>query len=197
MNVRLAGTLALATLCMPFSLPVWASSLPRVDFGTRPLIGLGFGSNQTLQAGGSLSIDVPVNESFMLGGAAASTFGGGLNYDVRGVYRFIVGAQGSGPSIAAIVGLWGQPGLASFQTTFGAAPFVGFGMAYPITDRFTARLDLAYAPFFDYASANETFVFLGGPPTSGVEVGYRLMSNLEATLGINGRGDFLGASYTF
>lgn len=188
--------LALALALLP-CLPAAASSLPRADIGSRPVLGIGVGGNQSLQAGGSLSLDVPVTDAIAIGGSASSTFAGGLDYDVRGMYRFILGASSTGPSISAILGLWGQPGLSGFQTGFGAAPYLGFGLAYPINEKFTVRLDLAYAPFFDYAHANETLVFLGGPPSSGVEVGYHITKNFEATLGLNGRGDLIGASYTF
>lgn len=189
--------LALALTLLGWAQPARASSLPRADFGSQPILGIGVGGNQSWQAGGSLSADFPLNDSLMLGASAASSLGGALNYDVRGMYRFVVGTRSTGPSIAAVVGLWGQPGLPYFQTSLGAAPFIGFAMAYPITDRFTARLDLSYAPFFDYAHASQSLVFLGGPPSSGLEVGYKVAPNLEATLGLNGRGDFLGANFQF
>lgn len=175
--------------------PAMASSLPRVDFGTSPSVGLGFGANQALQAGGSLSVDVPVGQDFLVGGALSSTITGGIVYDARALYRFVEG-DNEGPSIAAMVGIWGSPGLTRFQLPISAAPLVGFGLAYPITPQFDIRLNLAYSPFFNYGPS-EFLGFIGGPPGTGIEVGYQIMPNIEATLGINGRGDLLGLNMTF
>jgi hypothetical protein len=143
-----------------------------------------------------LAVDLPVWSSLAVGGAVGTTLAGGTNFDLRAAYRFVEGSQLT-PAIAAIVGAWGAPGQAGFSSSLGVAPYVGFALAYPITDRFNARLDLTYAAFYDYSRAGETLLFLGGPPASGLEVGYKILPNLEATLGINGRGDFLGANYNF
>jgi hypothetical protein len=194
MTIRMI-TLALALAMLPAG-GALASSLPRADFGDRPILGVGLGGNQSWSAGGSLAIDVPVWNGLALGGALNTSLGGSFGYDLRAAYRFVEGSQFT-PAIAAIAGAWGAPGATGFTNSLGVAPYLGFALAYPITDRFNARLDLTYAPFYRYAGAGETLVFLGGPPSSGLEVGYKVLPNLEATLGINGRGDFLGANYSF
>lgn len=188
----LAGVAALGI----FTAPAEASSLPRVDFGTSPTVGLGFGANQALQAGGSLSVDVPLFGDALVGGALSSTVLGTLVYDVRALYRIVDGASGEGPSIAGMIGLWGSPGATAFQLPGQFAPMIGFGMAYAINAQFDVRLNLAYSPFFRYG-ASEFLGFVGGPPGSGIEVGYQLTPAMEATLGINGRGDLLGLNMTF
>lgn len=175
--------------------PAEAASLPPVDFGDQTIVGLGVGADQALTAGGSLSIDVPVGSRLLLGGAVASTLGGQFNYDLRGVYRLVEGSRET-PAIGGILGLWGAPGMAGFQLPVAAAPFVGFALAYAATDQIDLRLNLAYSPFFDYGPS-EFLGFIGGPPVSGLEVGYQLTPNLEATIGINGRGDFAGVNYAF
>lgn len=183
-----------AALAMVAS-PAVASSLPRVDFDDRPTVGVGFGTNQAWSPAGSVSLDIPVGDQWLVGGAVASTLAGGLNGDLRLVYRFVEGGT-AGPTIAAIAGVWGEPlgrpmGLSSrFSLPGGAAPLVGFGLAYPVWDRIHLRLNLIYSPFFLYGA--ETLGFIGGPPGSGLEVGYELNSAIQATLGINGRGDVLG-----
>jgi hypothetical protein len=176
--------------------PALASSLPRADFGDRPTVSLGLGGNQAWSAGGSLAVDLPVWDSLALGGAVGTSLAGGLNYDLRAAYRFVSAGQYT-PAVAAVVGAWGAPGQPNFTSSLGVAPYIGFALAYPINERFNIRLDLTYATFYNYAAAGETLLFLGGPPSSGLEVGYKLLPNLEATLGINGRGDFLGANYSF
>lgn len=189
-----ALTWSLAAACA--ANPAAASSLPRVDFGDRPSVGLGIGANQSLQAGGSLSLDAPIASQLMLGGAISTSILGNLVYDVRAMYRIVEGVSGEGPSIAGMIGLWGAPGASNFQLPGQVAPLVGFGMAYAINEQFDVRLNLAYSPFFTYTSG-EFLGFVGGPPGSGIEVGYQLLPNLEATLGINGRGDVLGLNMTF
>lgn len=175
--------------------PAAASSLPRVDFGTEPIVGLGLGVNQGLSAGGSLSLDVPVGTRWMAGASVGSSLARSITYDVRAIYRLVDGGPET-PAIGAIVGLWGAPGAPGFQFPLGVAPLVGFGLAYTINEQFDVRLNLSYSPFFNYGSG-EFLTFIGGPPLAGLEVGYQLSPGLEATLGINGRGDFLGLAYTF
>lgn len=175
--------------------PAWASSLPGVDFGDRPVAGLGVGANEALSAGGSLSVDVPLGDQILVGGAIASTFGGNVNYDLRAMYRLVEGSSDS-PAIGGLVGVWGAPGLPGFQLPVSAAPFVGFALAYSPMERVDLRLNLAYSPFFDYGPS-EFLGFIGGPPVSGLEVGYQLTPSLEATLGLNGRGDFVGVNMAF
>lgn len=191
----LAG-LAVVGAAAAFQAPAEASSLPRVDFDTSPSVGLGFGANQSLQAGGSLSIDVPVASQLLVGGAVSSSIVGSLVYDVRALYRLVEAVPGESPAIAGMVGVWGAPGAARFQLPGQFAPLIGFGLAYPINEQFDVRLNLAYSPFFTYG-ASEFLGFIGGPPGSGIEVGYQVTPNLEATLGINGRGDLLGLNMTF
>lgn len=191
--IKLSAVLALA-LTVVLAPVAAASSLPKVDFGEKPLFGFGLGINQLLRTGGSLSLDVPFGSTMLLGGSVATNMDGSINYDVRGLYRLIEGGR-EGPTIAGMVGLWGAPGTANFQLPGSVAPLLGFGLAYPATDKIDVRLNLVYSPFFTYTT--EFLTFIGGPPTSGVEVGYQLTPTLEVTLGVNGRGDILGANMTF
>lgn len=187
---------ALAALALTVGLvpQAQASSLPRVDFGDKPIFGFGVGMNQNWSTSGSVSLDVPFASTFLLGGSIATRIDGSVNYDLRGMYRFIEGGH-DGPTIAGILGVWGAPGQTGFSLPGQVAPLVGFGLAYPATDKIDLRLNLCYSPFFNYTT--EFLTFIGGPPTSGAEVGYKLTPNTEVTLGINGRGDFLGANLTF
>ncbi|HEY9721656.1 MAG TPA: hypothetical protein V6D47_06560 [Oscillatoriaceae cyanobacterium] len=171
-----------------------ASTLPGVDFGTQPLVGLAIGTGLAWAPSGAVSFDLPLGESFMVGASAGTSYGTQLNFDVRGIYRLVVGNRES-PTIGVMAGLWGAPGMAGFQLPGGVAPFVGFGLSYDVTKRITARLNLAYSPFFNYN--NTALLFMDGPPSAGVELGYKVRPNLQATLGLDGRGDLLGLSWTY
>lgn len=175
-----------------------ASSLPAADFGERPVLGVGLGTGLGWRPGGSLAVTWPLMDQIALGGALASTFTGGVTYDVRGVYRFVEGSR-EGPSIAGIVGLWGAAGGIGpdprFTMGVPLAPSIGFGLAYSPLDKLALRLNLAYSPFFAYGT--ETLGFIGGPPSTGIEAAYVLMPGFEVTAGLNGNGDILGCSYLF
>jgi hypothetical protein len=192
MSRVLAGLAAVSIGVVPAA--AWASSLPKVDFGTQPSVGLGINVNSAFTTGGSVSIDVPFWDVFQVGGAIATRLDGSVNYDVRAMYRFIEGGK-DGPSIAGIIGVWGAPGQSGFTLPGSVAPLVGFGLAYPAMDKLNLRLNLAYSPFFNYTS--EFLTFIGGPSVAGAEVAYELTPNTEVTLGINGRGDFVGANLHF
>jgi hypothetical protein len=191
---RAIAALAALALTLAVSPLARASSLPRVDFGEKPLLGVGLGANQNWATSGSLSLDVPFADTFLLGGSIATRIDGSVNFDLRGMYRFIEGGK-EGPTVAGILGVWGAPGQAGFTLPGQVAPLVGFGLAYPATDQVDLRLNLAYSPFFQYT--HEFLTFIGGPPLAGVEVSYQLTPIMEVTLGVNGRGDFLGANLAF
>ena len=175
-----------------------ASSMPGADFGDRPTLGAGFGTDLGWRPGGSVALTWPVMDHLAMSGALASSFVGGVTFDVRGIYRFVEGGR-EGPSIAGIVGLWGATGGLGPDPRFtlGApvAPAIGFGLAYSPLDRLALRLNLAYSPFFTYGS--ETLGFIGGPPSTGIEAAYELFPGFEVTAGLNGNGDLLGVSYVF
>ena len=171
-----------------------ASSMPRADFGDRPALGLSLGTDAAFQAGGSLSVDLPVWPQLTVGAGVGSTMAGALTYDVRAFYRFVEPSDG-GLAVGGLVGAWGAPGSSAFQLPVAVAPFIGFGMAYTFMPKLTARLNLAYSPF--YQPTTELFGVFGGPTVSGVEVAYQLTPAIAATLGLNGRGDIVGLNMTF
>ena len=101
---RLYAGLAAVLVAVAASPAAWASSLPKVDFGSQPSVGLGVGTNQAFTTGGSVSIDIPFLDVFQVGGAIATRLDGSVNYDVRAMYRFIEGGT-EGPSIAGMLGV--------------------------------------------------------------------------------------------
>jgi hypothetical protein len=170
---RLA-TLAFASLLLvAAAAPARASSMPRADFGGRPVLGLGLGN------GLSVGLDVPLSSALSLGGSFNAGFvtARTSSVDLRLLYKLVTadrgrfqldllgGMQGGGPGFA----------LAGFE------PVVGVAMAYGLLPRLTLRLNLATGVF------NR-----GGIGPSGIELGYDLTPTIEGTLGGNGRGDFLG-----
>ncbi len=189
---------AIAAALVMTQTPALASSLPGADYGERPVLGVGLGAGLGWRPGGSLAVTWPVLDQLAVGGALASTFAGGVTFDVRGVYRFVEGSR-EGPAIAGIVGLWGAAGGLGpdprFTMGVPLAPAIGFGLAYSPLDKLAIRLNLAYSPFFAYGT--EALGFIGGPPSTGVEAGYQLAPGLEVTAGLNGNGDILGFSYRF
>jgi hypothetical protein len=171
-----------------------ASTLPRADFASHPLLGVGLGMSQAPALEGALSYDMPLTSQVLLGASVGYGLGSNVTYDVRALYRFIP-LSPDGPAIAGILGVWGAPGQTGFQLGGNMAPFVGVGLAYAINDRFDARVDLSYSPFYNYG--NQFLSIIGGPPIFGGEVGYKFSPTLQATLGLDGRGDIAGLSLSF
>lgn len=196
MSFARAAALALGIAVMTAA-PAMASSLPQADLD-KPRLGVGVGTGLGWRPGGSLAVDVPLGDAIGAGLALQTTFTGATTIDARASYRFVDGSRES-PAIAAIAGVWGVVGGAGPDARFTGpvplAPSIGFGMAYEPLDKLTLRLNLAYSPLFAYGT--EQLVFIGGPPTSGVEVAYEVLPGVEATLGLNGNGDVLGLNYTF
>lgn len=164
--------LALLPLACSLAAPAAASTLPRPDFGARPVLGLGGG-----QAIG-LSFDAPIDDRLALGAAIGSRAWVGANAEARGLYRFwqagrdpltlcwVLGAQAAGPA---------------FQTLTEVEPVAGIAAAYPITPQWTIRGVLA-AGMLGYEPLRPT----------GIEVSYRFHPHMEGTIGFNGRGDVAG-----
>lgn len=171
-----------------------ASTLPPVDFGTHPIVGLAIGTGLAWAPSGAASFDLPLGDAWLVGASAGTSYGTQLNFDARVLYRLVQGNRES-PTIGVMAGLWGAPGMPGFQLPGSVAPFVGFGLSYNLSKRFTARLNLAYSPLFNYN--NSALLFMDGPPSAGIEVGYRVRPNLQATLGLDGRGDLVGLSWTY
>lgn len=181
-----AATLAAVTALWA-SAPAQASTLPGADFApdTRTLgVGVGYG--------GGLAFDWSVGKGLMAGFSAARlTAPLGNRVDVRLLYQFIDGGR-NGLSIAGIVGLWADTGFSGSPFPFLPPIEGGFGLAYPITQQLTARLNLV-VPLFSPLRAFDVF----GGPAAGLEMGYRFQPNFEGTLGLNGQGNLLGLRLNF
>ena len=176
--VVLAGVLATAS-------PAQASLLPGADFrDDRRVVGVGLGY------GGGASLDVGLGKGMLAGFSAAQLLSPpGSRIDLRLLYRFIDG-EGKGLSIAGIFGLWGDTGFRSGPFPFMPPIEGGFGIAYPLTSRLTARLNLV-VPLFTPQRAFDSF----GGPSAGLEMGYRFLPSLEGALGLNGQGNLLGIKF--
>jgi hypothetical protein len=79
----------------------------------------------------------------------------------------------------------------SFGSFTGYDPFIGVALAYAFTPQLTGRLNVAAA-----FATTAGFGF-NGTRASGIELGYKFTSNLEGTIGANGRGDFIGLKLSF
>lgn len=181
-----AALLGAALALAPVS-PAAASTLPVADFGPGArMLGVGVGY------GGGLAVDWAVGKGLLAGVSAARlTAPLGNRFDIRLLYQFIDGGR-TGLSIAGIVGLWADTGFAG-----GPFPFIppiegGFGLAYPITNQLTGRLNLV-VPLFSPLRAFDVF----GGPAAGLEMGYRFQPNFEGTLGLNGQGNLVGFRLSF
>lgn len=156
------------------TLPAQASSMPRADFGNRPVIGLAIGN------GLSVGLDVPIGQALSLGGSfnAGFAFYRYSNIDLRLLYK-LFSADRSRFQLDLLAGAQGGgPGTFVFSTF---EPIVGVAMAYDLTSLLTLRLNAVTGIFA-----------AGGVGPSGIELGYRFSPTLEGTIGANGRGDFLG-----
>lgn len=184
--------LAMMALVGAVALPAAASTLPRADIQRPDMRTFGLGLGHAL----SVSADVALNERLTLG----ASLGSGLwndpepyRYDVRAVYGLVSGGR-TGLSIAAILGLWGGT---TFRNPYNLGnlpvPEVGFGLSYPFMD-FVARLNLI-VPYYGQIAGPYYYMF--GGPSGGLELGYRVRPYMEATLGINGQGNYLGLKLDF
>lgn len=173
--------------------PAFASSLPGADSGPAPVVGLGLGVDGGWRATGSFGAALPLARQGGVG-ASFSTSSSRRLWEGHGLYR-LVSMGPDGPAIAAMGGVWGASGLDGFTLPGAWAPWVGVGLAYGFAGRFVFRLNLLYSPFFHYE--REFLIFLGGPPSSGVELSYRLSGPLELTVGLNGHGDLAGLRWQF
>lgn len=175
--------LALSALCLSLAVvgatpAAMASSLPIADF-YQPKLGIGVGN------GVSLGLDFPVSRSWDIGGSINSGFfvRQVSDLDLHALYKILPGGRNR-LTLDLLLGV-DAFGNGFFQGT-SLNPFVGVALAYPFAPRFTGRLNVAISPFG-----------LGDVNPSGLELGYRFSSNLEGTLGVNGRGDVLGLNVLF
>jgi hypothetical protein len=175
-----AAALALSSFAGFAAPPAQASSMPKADFGSRNVFGLGLGN------GVSLGLDFPVSRELSLG--LSANFGyfkyspWNSAVDFRLLYKLLGGGRGLTLDLLGGVGTYG-PGW----FTFGAVdPFLGVALAYPLTPRLNLRGNLAigllYRSYY-------------GP--SGIELGYEFSNNVEGTIGVNGHGDVLGLKVSF
>ena len=169
MIARFAPALFLVLAAAPAA---GASTLPRPDFGSQPVLGAGGG-----QAIG-LAFDVPIDDRLALGAAIGSRAWVGAKAEARGLYRFwqagrepltlcwVVGVQAAGPA---------------FSTLTEIEPVVGIAAAYPVGQGWTVRGVLA-AGLIGYDRLRP----------AGLEVAYRFHPRMEGTIGFNGNGDVAG-----
>jgi hypothetical protein len=175
-------TLAALVATTAFSAPAFASSMPKADFGRANTLGLGVGN------GISLSLDFPLGGSLSLGGALSLQSFSANTIDLRLLYKLLPGGRER-----LYLDLLG--GLQIYGPRFGSFtayyPFLGIALAYPFTNRLTGRLNVAAA-----IPTSGAFLF-SDTRASGLELAYEFTSNLEGTIGANGRGDFLGLKFSF
>ncbi|HBN07959.1 MAG TPA: hypothetical protein DD435_04690 [Cyanobacteria bacterium UBA8530] len=171
--------------------PAEASTLPQADFYSNlRYFGLGAGNDNV-----AASLDLPFSDELMFGGSI-SLPGFGLGYariplwDVHGVYQFVDGGKHD-LSIAGIFGAWGGSRWSGDSFTNLE---LGFGLAFPFTNRLTGRFNLI-VPY--YGTIPGPYYYTFGGPASGAELGYLFSSKLEGTLGVNGHGSILGLTIRF
>lgn len=187
-------TLATVVFLGALALPAAASTLPRADITSRDMRYFGLGAGHAL----SVSADAAMGPQWTLGASLGSGFWNdreSYRYDVRAVYSFVNGGR-TGLSIAGILGLWG--GAQEFQNPYHLGkipvPEVGFGLAYPFSGDFVVRLNLI-VPY--YGQIPGPYFYMFGGPSGGLELGYRVRPYMEATVGINGQGNYLGMKLDF
>lgn len=185
-------TLATLAILGGVALPASASTLPRADITRPDLRYFGIGAGHAV----SVSADVAVAPNWTLGASLGSGFWNDpepYRYDVRAVYAFVNGGR-TGLSIAGILGLWGGT---TFQNPYNLGrlpvPEVGFGLSYPYQN-FVGRLNLI-VPYYGQIAGPYFYMF--GGPSGGLEFGYKVRPYMEATLGINGQGNYLGLKLDF
>ncbi|HEY9855771.1 MAG TPA: hypothetical protein V6D05_08560 [Stenomitos sp.] len=186
-------TVATLAFLGAFALPAAASTMPRADITGRDMRYFGLGLGHAL----SVSADVALAPQWTLGASLGTGYWNDpepYRYDVRWVYSFVTGGR-TGLSIAGILGIWGGT---TFQNPYNLdhlpVPEVGFGLAYPFTRDLVARLNLI-VPY--YGQVPGPYFYMFGGPSGGLELGYRVRPYMEATLGINGQGNYLGMKLDF
>lgn len=177
---KLVLSLAAAASVLAATTPAFASSMPKADFGRNNTLGLGVGN------GVSFSLDFPLSNMLSLGGALSAERFSANTLDLRLLYKLIPGGHQK-----LYLDLMG--GIQIYGPSFGSFnafdPFIGVALAYPFTPQLTGRLNVA-AAFGTVGGFNAT-------RASGLELGYKFTSNLEGTIGANGRGDFIGLKFGF
>ncbi len=186
------STLASLAILGALALPAGASTLPRADLTSPDMRYFGIGVGHAL----SVSADFAVTPSWTLGASLGSGFWNDpepYRYDVRAVYAFVNGGR-TALSIAGILGIWGGT---AFQNPYNLGhlpvPEVGFGLSFPY-QAFIARLNLI-VPYYGQVAGPYFYMF--GGPAGGLEIAYRVRPYMEATLGINGQGNYLGLKLDF
>jgi hypothetical protein len=174
-----------------FAEPAAASTLPQADFNLNVrYFGLGVGNDNV-----AASLDLPFSREFMVGGSISLPgFGYGFAriplWDVHGVYQFVGGGRRD-LSIAGVFGAWGGSRWSGDSFTNLE---LGFGLAFPFTNRFTGRFNLM-VPY--YGTIPGPYYYTFGGPASGAELGYLFSPKVEGTLGVNGQGSVLGLTIHF
>lgn len=148
-----------------------ASTMPKADFGRQPIVGLGLGY------GAGISLDVPVSSQLTLGGGLGVAHFLGTDANLRLMYK-LAHADRLGIDLLA-----GAEFYAPFYSlsAYNIDPFIGVGLAYPLTSRLTLRGNIGVA-----------VLHYGTLDADGIELGYKFSPTLEGTIGANGRGDIIG-----
>ncbi|MEB3284198.1 MAG: hypothetical protein VKN33_02805 [Candidatus Sericytochromatia bacterium] len=154
-----------------------ASTLPRADFGTESVLGLGGGQSV------GLSVDTPLNTHWAMGLALGLRAFVGARAEFRAMYRLEDSVLRAPYQLAGLVGA--QAKGPSFDKLEQIAPLIGIVGAFQPFPNWLLRATIAGA----YPS-DEIW------RASGLEIAYRYNSRLELTVGYNGRGDVLGIKLT-
>lgn len=172
MRKILLATVAAQTAAMLTAPAALASTMPAADDRRTTIFGTGFGN------GLGMSVDGPISGDTRLG------LGFGLSVPLGAI-----------PSYDLRLAHWMRTGIARLDAALMAGAFglgpalpiaaeMGLGLGYELTPRLMLRGNLVVGTNFVSG--------LMWAPISGVELGYAFTTNLEGTLGYNGRGEIVG-----
>lgn len=163
-------SLAAAAALLAFApISAEASTMPKADFGLAPTVGVGLGN------GLGVSIDAPMGSNLAIGASAHLAYFNAVGLEGRLMYKL---ARADKLQIDLLAGV---NALGIGGVTLAPGIFAGVGLAYPFTNKFTGRLNVAVNVLSPY-SYND----------SGLELGYKFTNTLEGTIGGYGYGEFLG-----
>jgi hypothetical protein len=117
--------------------------------------------------------DFALDNRMAVGGSVGYSFDGANAYlgDMHLNFQFVEPTSQTPLSMSLVGGLWGGTSnglwLSKYSCPFYIQPEIGLAMSYMFDSRFTGRIDLVYGP------------------SLGIELGYKIMPNLEAVFAVS------------
>jgi len=187
-------------ICFKLSCALWLSGLSLLGAGS-PAQAAGLPgadrsrSQLSLGSGPSLGVSWQAFERFEFGAGVAAPFYfgpdfGTLRYSLYSQYQLL---NQDGFYMGVIAGIYGDLHLPEISRYSAVGLQFGATLAYDLNRDLTLRLNIV--PGISLLIPPEGWIFF--PPVGGVALAWRPLPQLETSLGFNGNGDILAASWLF